>query len=101
MKTKTTKTFPNISEDNLQIIKVVNYESDEVPLWAENFGNDSYANLLFFAMPRDKRYGSWIKYKHVIISWEYDNLISIRKNGDVVFTWKSEQEYIAFLLKWL
>ena len=102
MKSKTTKPSPTISEDNLQIIKVVNFESEEVPLWAKEFSqNDLSANLIFFAQPRNKRYVSWMKYKHVIASWEYSNLISIRKNGDVVFTWRSEQEYIAFLLKWL
>ena len=102
MKAKTTKPSSNISKDKLQIVKVVNFESDDIPSWAKAFSQkDDYANLLFSSQPRDKRYASWDKHRHVIAKWEYSNLISIMKNGDVVFTWRSEQEYIAFLLKWL
>ena len=102
MKTKTKKLSSNISEDNLPIIKVVNFESDDIPSWAKAFSQkDDYANLLFSSQPRNKRHNSWIKHKHHIVSWEHYDLISIKRNGDVVFTWKSEQEYMVFLLKWL
>jgi len=102
MKSKMKNTCANIIDDTFQVVKVINFESEEVPLWAKAFSqHDLSANLIFFAQPRNKRHVSWMKHKNVIARWEYSNLISIRKNGDVVFTWRSEQEYIAFLLKWM